>query len=118
MSYKINKRRVQKIINRISKLPGGINFFRYCINKTNGFFLKSSKSTRVPFPSSIMLEVTNHCNLGCITCPREYGFGDAMAKGTIEIDKMKKVIDEVAPYIDSIGLTGLRDLSPYCRRGR
>lgn len=113
MSYKINKRRLQKIINRISKLPGGINFFRYCINKANGFFLKTRKSTKVPFPSSIMLEVTNHCNLGCITCPREYGFGQAMAKGTIEIEKMKKVIDEIAPYIDSIGLTGLGETLLY-----
>jgi MoaA/NifB/PqqE/SkfB family radical SAM enzyme len=54
-----------------------------------------------------MFEVTNHCNLGCITCPREYAFGHAMAKGSIDLDKMKKVIDEVAPYIDSIGLTGI-----------
>ena len=113
MSYKINKRRLQKIINRISKLPGGFNFFRYCFNKANGFFLKTSKSTKVPFPSSIMLEVTNHCNLGCITCPREYGFGHAMAKGTIDLDKMRKVIDEVAPYIDSIGLTGLGETLLY-----
>jgi len=113
MSYKINKRRFQKIINRIQKLPGGVNFFRYGFNKANGFLLKNFKSTKVPFPSSIMLEVTNHCNLGCITCPREYGFGQSMAKGTIEIDKMKKVIDEVAPYIDSIGLTGLGETLLY-----
>lgn len=113
MSYKLNKRRLQKIINRVKKLPGGIDFFRYSINKLNGFILKATHSTRVPYPSSIMLEVTNHCNLGCITCPREYGFGNAMDKGTIELEKMKKVVDEVGPYIDSIGLTGLGETLLY-----
>jgi len=113
MSYKLNKRRIQKIINRVKKLPGGINFFRYTRNKIHGFYLKSIGSTKVPYPSSIMLEVTNHCNLSCITCPREYGFGQAMAKGTIDIDRMKKVVDEVGPYIDSIGLTGLGETLLY-----
>ena len=67
----------------------------------------------MPFTSSIMLEVTNHCNLGCITCPREYGFGDAMDKGSINLEKMKTVIDEIAPYVDSIGLTGLGETLLY-----
>ena len=107
MAYKLNKRRFRKILNRLRQLPGGWNFFRYGWNKARGWWLKTTKSTKVPFPSSIMLEVTNHCNLACITCPREYGFGAAMDKGTISLDKMKKVIDEVGPYIDSIGLTGL-----------
>lgn len=113
MAYKLNRRRFKKIINRLRKLPGGINFFRYLFNKLHGFFLTASRSTKVPYPSSIMFEVTNHCNLGCITCPREYAFGHAMAKGSIDLDKMKKVIDEVAPYIDSIGLTGLGETLLY-----
>ncbi len=113
MSYKLNRRRLKKIYNRLKNLPGGLNFFRYSWNKAYGSFLKASKSTKVPFPSSIMLEVTNHCNLGCITCPREYGFGHAMDKGTIRLESMQKVIDEVAPYIDSIGLTGLGETLLY-----
>lgn len=113
MSYKLNKRRFKKVLNRLRKLPGGINFFRYGWNKLNGFLLKSTHSTKVPYPSSIMLEVTNHCNLACITCPREYGFGNAMAKGTIDLEQMKKVVDEVGPYIDSIGLTGLGETLLY-----
>lgn len=99
--------------NRLRNLPQGINFFKYCFNKGNGLLLKAAKSTKVPFPSSIMLEVTNHCNLACITCPREYAYGDAMAKGTIDLDAMFRVIDEVAPYIDSIGLTGLGETLLY-----
>ncbi|MFI5133722.1 MAG: radical SAM protein [Chitinophagales bacterium] len=113
MSYKLNKRRLRKIYQRIKNLPGGINFFRYIRNKIYGFFLRISNSTKVPYPSSIMLEVTNHCNLGCITCPREYAYGDAMSKGSIDVDKMKKIVDEVAPYIDSIGLTGLGETLLY-----
>ncbi|MFY7879039.1 MAG: SPASM domain-containing protein [Lacibacter sp.] len=107
MSYKLNKRRLRKIIQRIQHLPGGINFFRYVWNKLHAFYLQSTGSTKVAYPSSIMLEVTNHCNLACITCPREYAFGQQMDKGTIDLNQMKKVVDEVAPYVDSIGLTGL-----------
>lgn len=113
MSYKLNKRRLKKIITRLRNLPGGKNLFLYSFNKIYGALLKAGKSTKVPYPSSIMLEVTNHCNLGCITCPREYGYGHEMDKGTIEISRMFKVIDEVAPYIDSIGLTGLGETLLY-----
>jgi MoaA/NifB/PqqE/SkfB family radical SAM enzyme len=113
MSYKINRRRLKNIFNRLKHLLGGVNFFKYSFNKATGFFLKIRKSTKVPYPSSIMLEVTNHCNLACITCPREYGFGDAMDKGTIRAQQMMKVIDEVASYVGAIGLTGLGETLLY-----
>jgi len=113
MSYKLNRRRLKKIYDRLSHLPGGTNFFRYVRNKAYASYLRSTKSTKVAFPSSIMLEVTNHCNLGCITCPREYDFGKAMDKGSIQFEKMTRVIDEVAPYIDSIGVTGLGETMLY-----
>src|ERR1700744_1288637 len=113
MSYRINSRRLKKIVSRLRNLPGGAGFFKYSFNKLTGFCLKITRSTKVPYPSSIMLEVTNHCNLACITCPREYAYGDAMAKGTIDITSVYKVIDEVAPYIDSIGLTGLGETLLY-----
>lgn len=113
MSYRLNKRRLKKISNRLKNLPGGINFFKYSSNKIYGAFLRLTKSTRVPYPSSIMMEVTNHCNLGCITCPREYAYGHEMDKGNIDVAQMNKVIDEVAPYIDSIGLTGLGETLLY-----
>jgi MoaA/NifB/PqqE/SkfB family radical SAM enzyme len=60
-----------------------------------------------------MLEVTNQCNLACITCPREYAYGDQMAKGFMDLEKMKKVVDDAFPYIDSIGLTGLGETFMY-----
>jgi len=105
MAYRLNKRRLKKIINRVQNLPRGAGLFKYSLNKVHGLALKATKSTKVPFPSSIMLEVTNHCNLGCIS--------DAMAKGTIKLDQLKKVIDEVTPYVGSIGLTGLGETLLY-----
>jgi len=62
-----------------------------------------------------MIELTNHCNIKCITCAREYAYGDAMAKGFMDFEKFKKIIDEVYPYVDSIGLTGLGETFLYKR---
>ncbi len=113
MSFKLNKRRLSKIYNRLRQLPSGFNFLRYSANKAHALYLKATGSTKVAYPSSIMLEVTNHCNLACITCPREYGYGANMDKGTINEASMFKVIDEVAPFVDSIGLTGLGETLLY-----
>jgi len=107
MANRITRRRLQKAFLRLKRLPGGINFFKYSANKAHGFWLRMTRSTKVPHPSSIMLEVTNQCNLACITCPREYTYGEQMAKGFMDMEKMKKVVDEAFPYVDSIGLTGL-----------
>jgi MoaA/NifB/PqqE/SkfB family radical SAM enzyme len=60
-----------------------------------------------------MLEVTNHCNLKCITCPREYLFGEQMDKGYMDFNELKKIVDDAYPYIDSIGLTGLAETFLY-----
>jgi radical SAM protein with 4Fe4S-binding SPASM domain len=60
-----------------------------------------------------MIELTNHCNLRCTTCPREYDYGKNMDKGIMKVDKAKKIIDEVWPYIDSIGLTGMEETFLY-----
>lgn len=103
----MTRRKLKKIVKRALYLPRGLNLFKYIVNKFYSFFLKNSKNLKVAYPSTIMLEVTNHCNLKCITCPREYLFGDQMDKGYMDFEKLKKIVDEVYPYIDSIGLTGL-----------
>ena len=100
-------------MHRLRHLPGGTDLVRYSSNKVHAAWLRSSKSTKVAYPSSIMLEVTNHCNLKCITCPREYLYGEQMAKGFMDINQLKKVVDEVYPYVDSIGLTGLGETLMY-----
>ena len=69
---------------------GGWNFFLYSGNKIRTWWLRTIKSPKVAHPSSIMLEVTNQCNLRCITCPREYQYGEEMAKGFMNLDALKK----------------------------
>lgn len=111
----MTKRKLLKAIKRIQHLPGGLNFFRYSGNKTKTAVLSKSKSLKVAYPSSIMIELTNHCNIKCITCAREYAFGDEMAKGFMDFEKFKSIIDEIYPYVDAIGLTGLGETFLYKR---
>lgn len=103
----MKKRKIKKAFKRLRYLPGGMNFFRYSTNKVRTYTNKFSKSLKVVYPSTIMLEVTNYCNLHCITCPREYQYGKQMDIGHMDINLLKKVIDQTYPYIDSVGLTGL-----------
>jgi len=109
----MSNRRLNKAIRRLKNLPKGGNFFKYGYNRARQYAYKFSKSTKVAYPNSIMLEVTNHCNLRCITCPREYLYGHEMAKGFMPIEQLKKVVDEAYPYVDSIGLTGLGETLMY-----
>src|SRR5574338_848522 len=111
----MTKRKLLKAIKRIQHLPGGLNFFRYSGNKAKTAVLSKSKSLKVAYPSSIMIELTNHCNIKCITCAREYAFGDAMAKGFMDFEKFKGIIDEIYPYVDAIGLTCLGETFLYKR---
>ncbi|WP_321437324.1 radical SAM protein [uncultured Bacteroides sp.] len=109
----MNKRRLNKALKRVVKLPRNKYLFLYVYNKLKNSYYKLKKSTKVAYPSTIMLELTNHCNLACTTCPREYEYGKAMDKGQMNIDQAKRVIDELWPYLDSIGLTGLGETFLY-----
>lgn len=109
----MTNRRLSKAIRRLKSLPKGSSFFKYGYNKAKHYTYKFFKSTKVAYPNSIMLEVTNHCNLRCITCPREYLYGHQMNKGFMPIEQLKKVVDEAYPYVDSIGLTGLGETLLY-----
>ncbi|MCL2073658.1 MAG: radical SAM protein [Marinilabiliaceae bacterium] len=103
----MNARRIKKAIRRISLLPKNKYLYKYLINKVKHFWYKFRKSTKVAYPQTIMLELTNRCNIACVTCPREYEYGKAMAQGTISVNQAKKVIDELWCRLDSIGLTGM-----------
>ena len=109
----MNKRRLKKAIQRIRKLPKNKYFVLYALNKVRHFYLKAVHSTKVAYPSTIMLELTNHCNLACSTCPREYAYGKEMDKGMMSVEQAKTVIDELWPYLDSIGLTGMGETFLY-----
>lgn len=109
----MNKRRLQKALKRVKYLPKNKYLLFYLINKLRALWLKLIKSTKVAYPSTIMLELTNHCNLACTTCPREYDYGKNMDKGYITTLQAKKIIDELWPYLDSIGLTGMGETFLY-----
>jgi len=103
----MNRRRLKKAIQRLKYLPKNKFLLFYLGNKFKQFYLKLIKSHKVAYPSTIMLELTNLCNLACTTCPREYDFGKQMNKGLMDVDQAKKIIDQLWPYLDSIGLTGM-----------
>jgi radical SAM protein with 4Fe4S-binding SPASM domain len=103
----MDKRKLKKALKRVYYLPLSGHFFKYLLNKLRHFYLSLTKSTRVAYPGTIMLELTNHCNLACTICPREYGYGHEMDKGRMTLEMAKRVIDEAWPYLDSIGLTGM-----------
>lgn len=109
----MNSRKIKKALRRIYYLPLNKSFPKYVANKTKHFYLKLTKSTKVAYPSTIMLELTNHCNLACTICPREYDYGKQMDKGMMEVEQAKRVIDEIYPYLDSIGLTGMGETFLY-----
>jgi len=109
----MNTRNINKAITRITHLPKGKYLLLYIMNKVKHFYLKRISSTTVAFPATVMLELTNHCNLHCTTCPREYDFGKAMDKGNMQVHQAKKIIDELWPYLDSIGLTGMGETFLY-----
>lgn len=109
----MNKRKLKKALKRLRYLPKGKYFFLYISNKILHYYYKSIKTTKVAYPSTIMLELTNLCNLACTTCPREYEFGNAMAKGSMNKKMAKQIIDETWTYLDSIGLTGLGETFLY-----
>lgn len=109
----MNNRRLKKAIFRILHLPGKKNLLLYLLNKLKHYYLRLIRSTTVAYPSTVMIELTNHCNLRCTTCPREYDYGKAMDKGTMPAGDAKRVIDELWPYLDSIGLTGMGETFMY-----
>ncbi len=113
----MNKRKLKKAIRRLYYLPRNKYLFSYISNKGRHFYYKLTKSTKVAYPSTIMIELTNHCNLACTICPREYGYGREMDRGRMDLDSAKKIIDEVHPFLDSIGLTGMGETFLYKQLG-
>jgi len=102
-----------KIARRALGLPGGKGFLAYAGNRLAFALAGLRKSAELPNPTSIMLEVTNLCQLRCVTCPREYALGRAMDKGHVDLAAAKRLVDQAQVYLDSIGLTGLGETLLY-----
>jgi radical SAM protein with 4Fe4S-binding SPASM domain len=103
----------RKVLRRAAGLPGGAAFYRYAANRAAFALARRRRSLKLPHPTSIMLEVTNLCQLHCITCPREYAMGARMDKGHMDLAAAKRLIDENHVYLDSLGLTGLGETLLY-----
>ena len=54
----------------------------------------------LPFPDRVTVELTNHCNLRCVMCPREHMTGP---RGYMAFALFKKIVDEMAPF-DGVAL--------------
>jgi len=59
----MNRRKLKKAFKRLAHLPKNQYFFYYATNKFKHFYSKFIKSTKVAYPSIIMLELTNQCNI-------------------------------------------------------
>lgn len=105
----MNKRKISKAIQIIKLTKLDFNTLRFCLNLAKRKFgrYKENVSKNMPFPTTIMLELTNKCNLHCVTCPREHEYGKSMKIGSMDSNLAKKIIDQTYVHIQSIGLTGL-----------
>lgn len=109
----IKKRFVKMLIRKAIYLPKGINFFKYSSNRIKFYVRSKNFNTEIAHPVSLMIELTNHCQLKCVICAREYEWGKQMDVGHMDFEKFKKIIDENYIYLDRIGLTGLGETLLY-----
>lgn len=103
----MNKRKIDLFKKRLQNLPQGSDLFRYSSNMAKLLVSKKLRRVRQPIPDTVMLEVTNTCQLKCKMCAREYKFGEAMDVGHMDITKAKKFIHTYGVYFNRIALTGL-----------
>lgn len=58
-------------------------------------------------PKSVMIELTNLCQLACITCPRDKEDAHDYEFGSISFDNFKHVFRQFEPALETLDLTGL-----------
>lgn len=103
----MNKRKISLIIQRLKNLPKGFSLFLYLLNMLHLLIAKKFKLVKLPIPDTVMLEVTNNCQLKCKMCGREYKYGKEMDCGNMDFEKVKTFIDKYGFYFNRIALTGL-----------
>ena len=106
---KITKRKWGKLLYILRRTKLNKATWPFVFNLAKRFMYGVHRDARkdIPYPTTLMLELTNKCNLHCVTCPREYDYGKAMRLGNMEKALAFKIIDECYPYLQSIGLTGM-----------
>jgi MoaA/NifB/PqqE/SkfB family radical SAM enzyme len=58
-------------------------------------------------PKSIMIELTNHCQLECITCPRDKEDAHDYDFGVMPLENFKHIFGQFKSEVDTLDLTGL-----------
>ncbi len=104
---RLNKRRRKLLGKLLVNTRLNADLRRYAANRLRKLMHDREKNTVIPFPTNAMIELGNVCNLHCMMCPREFIYGKEMDKGFMTLEQAEKIIDELYPYLDSIGLTGL-----------
>jgi len=94
-------------------LPKGKNLFRYALNRILFIRNKKKRNVSVCHPPSLVIELTNCCQLRCTTCAREYSYGQQMDKGHMDFGRFKSLFDENHIYLDRICLSGLGETLLY-----
>lgn len=113
MLDKLNKRRRQLAWKLLKRTRLNKDLLRYIGNRMAALRHDRHKSLTIVHPTNVMLELGNVCNLHCAMCPREHDYGKAMDVGFMPLDRAKHVIDQIYPYLDSCGLTGLGETFLY-----
>lgn len=111
--YRLNPRRLRLLKRVLKGLRPDVASLRFLYNHIRWALLNKEKSTKVPPPVNLILELSARCNLHCIMCARESRYGKEMDQGFMPPDKAKAVIDQALPYLTSIGLTGLGETFLY-----
>lgn len=103
------KRKLKKLSHILKNTKVNKDLFRFTANFMRHALgrYKKNPDKELAWPTTLMLELSSHCNLRCITCPREYDFGKKMDRGYMDSALARKIIDESLPYLKSIGLTGM-----------
>jgi len=77
-------------------------------------FLRNRRTPKLyVMPSTLMVELTNRCNVNCLHCPREFTLGKAMDVGEMEFQFFKAIFDQCYVTLTSISLTGLGETLLY-----
>lgn len=113
MLEKLNKRRRHLLVKLLMNTKINRDFLLYLGNRILALKHNRHKSLTIVHPTNVMLELGNVCNLHCSMCPREHEYGKAMDVGFMPLEKAKQIIDQMYPYLDSCGLTGLGETFLY-----
>lgn len=113
MIEKINKRRLKLLWKLVKTTKINSDFFKYIVNHIAKAKIDRKKTLTVVHPTNVMIELGNVCNLHCSMCPREHEHGKSMDVGFMPLEKAQEIINQIYPYLDSCGLTGLGETFLY-----